>query len=402
MNDLSVSSPYRDAPATTVHAGRATMAAFCATLVGIGLARFAYTPLLPALIDAHWFTPSAASYLGAATLVGYLAGAVFARSLSARLGNVWTIRAMMLLATVAFFACAQPLSYVWFFGWRTAAGFAGGALLVLAAPTALAHVAPARRGLAGGVIFMGVGVGIAASGTLVPLLLRQGLTQTWIGLGLVALALTLLAWGNWPGEAAPQAVVDTQPIAPSGAPLRAFYLEYGLNAVGLVPHMLFLVDFIVHGLHRGLAAGAAAWVVFGLGATVGPIACGYVADRIGFRATLRLAFIVQAAAALLPVLRDDTPAVLLSSVVLGAFVPGIVALALGRIQELVPHRPAAQKTAWRAAATSFATLQAVAAYGLSFLFDRRGDYLVLFVVGAAAFLLALTIEFAVRGPKRAL
>ena len=47
---------------------------------------------------------------------------------------------------------------------------------VLAAPTVLPHIPPSRRGLVGGVIFMGVGAGIAASGTLVPLLLRQGLT----------------------------------------------------------------------------------------------------------------------------------------------------------------------------------------------------------------------------------
>jgi Uncharacterised MFS-type transporter YbfB len=35
---------------------RATFAGLCATLVGIGLARFAYTPLIPALIAANWFT----------------------------------------------------------------------------------------------------------------------------------------------------------------------------------------------------------------------------------------------------------------------------------------------------------------------------------------------------------
>jgi|GEM_PF-7108225 len=35
----------------------AILAGFCATLVGLGLARFAYTPLLPAIIDAHCSTP---------------------------------------------------------------------------------------------------------------------------------------------------------------------------------------------------------------------------------------------------------------------------------------------------------------------------------------------------------
>ena len=52
---------------------RATLAGLGASFVGIGLARFAYTPLIPALIAAHWFAPSAAVYLGAANLAGYLA-----------------------------------------------------------------------------------------------------------------------------------------------------------------------------------------------------------------------------------------------------------------------------------------------------------------------------------------
>src|SRR5258707_15311914 len=50
-------------------------AGLCASLVGLGLARFAYTPLIPALIAAKWFSPPDAVYLGAANLAGYLAGA---------------------------------------------------------------------------------------------------------------------------------------------------------------------------------------------------------------------------------------------------------------------------------------------------------------------------------------
>jgi hypothetical protein len=45
---------------------RFALAGLCASLVGIGLARFAYTPLIPALIAAKWFSPSDIIYLGAA------------------------------------------------------------------------------------------------------------------------------------------------------------------------------------------------------------------------------------------------------------------------------------------------------------------------------------------------
>ena len=65
--------------------GRITAAGLCAALVGIGLGRFAYTPLIPALIEAEWFSAFDVVYLGAANLAGYLAGALAARPASARL-----------------------------------------------------------------------------------------------------------------------------------------------------------------------------------------------------------------------------------------------------------------------------------------------------------------------------
>ena len=212
-------APDRD----LLSAARATFAGLCATLVGIGLARFAYTPLLPALVGAGWFAPAGAAYLGAANLAGYLAGALLARALAVRTGPVFALRAMMALATAAFFACASPISFAWYFVWRLAAGIAGGVLMVLAAPTVLPHVPPARRGLAGGVIFTGVGLGIAASGTVVPLLLRSGLVQTWCGLGVIAAALTGIAWNGWPRE---QARGDARATPTTRAPMRA----------GLTPH----------------------------------------------------------------------------------------------------------------------------------------------------------------------
>src|SRR5947208_13766291 len=95
-------------------AWRATLSGTCASLVGIGLARFAYTPLLPAIIDAHWFSPSSSTYLGAANLAGYLGGALLARPLALRIPTPIVLRGMMLLATAAFFACAFRSPFAWF------------------------------------------------------------------------------------------------------------------------------------------------------------------------------------------------------------------------------------------------------------------------------------------------
>ena len=375
-------------------AWRSTISALCASLVGLGLARFAYTPLLPAIIEAHWFAASDAAYLGAANLAGYLAGALLAAPIAARASASAVLRAMMLVATSAFFACAWPVNFAWFLAWRFVSGLSGAALMVLAAPTVLAHIPASRRGVASGAIFMGVGLGIAASGTLVPLLLHQGLTRTWIGLGALALILTLVAWTGWPRhDVHVSAAHHREPCLHPTARLRALYSVYALNAVGLVPHMIFLVDFIARGLGQGLDTGAQYWVLFGLGAIVGPLLSGHLADRAGFAPALRLAFLIEAFAVALPAFSSGPVSLIVSTVVVGAFTPGIVPLVLGRVHELLRHHPAAQKGAWSKATTSFAIAQAFAAYGMSFLFVRSGgDYLLLFALGSCALVLALVVD----------
>ena len=160
---------------------RLAAAGLSASLVGIGLARFAYTPLIPALIAAKWFSATDVVYLGAANLAGYLAGALVARTAAARSGAVGSLRGMMVLATLAFFASSTPVSFLWFFTWRFLAGLTGGIIMVLAASVVLPHTPPSRRGLVGGVIFAGVGLGVAISGTLVRCCCGRGCSKAGTG-----------------------------------------------------------------------------------------------------------------------------------------------------------------------------------------------------------------------------
>ena len=387
---------------------RAALSGLCASLIGIGLARFAYSPLIPVLVAEGWFTVTETAYLGAANLAGYLIGAVVARPIAARVGAAAALRAMMVLATVAFFACSMPWAYAWFLVWRLAAGVAGGMLMVLAAPTILPHVPPNRRGLVGGAIFTGVGLGIAASGTMVPLLLAEGLTETWIGLGLLSAALTLVGWFGWPRPAL-TALRGGEGTTAQGGPqsrsLKALYVEYALNAAGLVPHMVFLVDYLVREQGLSVTAGAGYWVLFGLGAMAGPLLAGYVADRIGFARALRAAFLIQAVGVALILVDGGIASLIVSSVIVGAFVPGIVALALGRVHELTRADHGAQQAAWSVCTVAFAVGQAASAYLYSFLIGVYGGLELVFVLGVVALIAALALDVAIslmgRGARRA-
>src|SRR5258705_7160093 len=297
-------------------------AGLCASLVGLGLARFAYTPLIPALIAAKWFSPADAVYLGAANLAGYLAGALVARELGTRAGAVRALRGMMVVASLCCFACSMPVSFAWFFGGRFLAGVSGGVIMVLAASTILPHIAPGKRGVVGGVIFAGVGLGVAVSGPLVPLLLQQGLGQGWYGLGVLPALLRLRSGKAWRADVPAGALASVGHAPPRGRRLtivRTLSAEYGLNALALVPHMVFLVDFVARGLGQGISAGSQYWVFYGIGATVGPLLTGHFADPAGFGPALRVSFLIEAIAVLLPALSSAPIAMISSAVVVGGF-----------------------------------------------------------------------------------
>lgn len=369
--------------------GRAALAGLCATLVGIGLARFAYAPLLPALVEAGWFASGAAAYIGAANLIGYLAGALSAAALVRRLPAVPLLRGMMLLAALTFLACAWNLGFAWFLLWRFLSGLSGGVLMVAAPPVILAVVPMARRGRAAGVVFTGVGIGIVAAATAMPTLLCLGVPTTWLALAAASTLLTALAWRGWP-MAGPQPA-SARPRRTTGLswPILAVTLLYGLDALGLVPHMVFFVDFVARGLGHGIGTGAAIWIVYGVGAIVGPLAAGRVGDRIGFARALLLGLVLQMAAILIPLLAPSLFPLAVSAFVMGAFTPGMPSLVLGRLQELTGGH--GQHGPWGLATTAFALAQAGGAYGMSWLYAGGAGYETLFLSGTVAMGAALML-----------
>jgi predicted MFS family arabinose efflux permease len=312
------------------------------------------------------------------------------------LSNRRAVRLLMVVVTAALFACAFPLSVSWFFAWRLLSGISGGAIMVLVATSILPHIPAQRRGFVSGMIFLGLGLGIAASGTLIPKLLHFGLQTTWIGLGVLALVLSAASWFGWPSANPPAFSASAShhhATQPDGFKLRVLYAQYAANALGLVPAMILLVDYVARGLGHGAAIGAEYWVLYGIAAIAGPVICGNVADRIGFGNAYRIALFLQAGAVAMLALSGSTFALVTATVILGVFTPGIVPLTLGRIHELVPHDHVEQRASWSRATTAFALFQALGGYGYSFLFSHtHNDYALIFMCGAIALGLAFVAD----------
>jgi predicted MFS family arabinose efflux permease len=171
------------------------------------------------------------------------------------------------------------------------------------------------------------------------------------------------------------------------------YAQYAANALGLVPAMVLLVDYVARGLGRGAAIGANYWVLYGLAAIAGPVICGNVADRIGFGKAYRVGLLLQAVAVAMLAFSGSSFVLAASTVILGIFTPGIVPLVLGRIHELVPHDHTEQRAAWSRATTAFALFQALGGYGYSYLFSHtHNDYALIFTCGAVALSIAFVAD----------
>lgn len=368
---------------------RATFAALCAVLVGLGMARFAFSPLVPALVSNHWFSASEAAYLGSANFTGYLTGALIAQAVAARFAPANVLRAMMLLAGLSFIASSQPAPFLWFALWRAAAGISGGLIMVLSATLALQHVPAHRRGLAGGAIFAGVGFGVIVAAIAVPRLIAIDLSLAWEALGGVCLLLAAVTWTSWPPD---QAGAVSKGHPPLKAAVLILFAVYALNAVGLVPHTMFLVDLTARELGYGIDAGAALWVLFGVGAIVGPLAAGRAGDLWGFRPVLLVLLVVQAAAVGAAWISANLWVLSVSAFIMGGCTPGIAPVVLGRVRELIPHDPNGQRAVWSLATTAFAIGQAGGAFALSGVLGAIGHYPPLFGISTAVLLLAFLLK----------
>ena len=388
------------------------------TLCGVGLSRMAFTALMPALVQAHWFSADQAAYLGAATLLGYLLGALGAHWLTERWSVPRVLLGSFVAVTLSFALSALPQPFVTFFAWRCLAGIAAAVLMVVGPSAAMAALPTARRAVLGPVLFAGVGVGALLSATLIPALVRLDLFWTWVALALVS---ALCGWWGWrssrriPAAAAQLARLQpAAPAAPQPAPttgrlwlLPVLWLlaAYACDAAGFVPHTVFWVDYLARERELGTAFGALQWGLFGLGALIGPIVTAACAARWDWHRAVVGGMALKTTAVCIPValpwllLSGPAPTLQLvaygvSSFVVGALSPGMAALTSGRLLQLVG--PLAHKRIWGYATAVFALAQALSGTGMAWLYAQSHVYQPLFALAAGVLALGTLLAWASR------
>jgi predicted MFS family arabinose efflux permease len=288
--------------------------------VALGLARFAYALLLPAMrADLGWSYANAGA-MNTANAVGYLAGALLAAPLARQFGIKQTFFSGILLTAIGIGACGFSAHFAVLMFLRVLTGLTGAMAFVAGASmTAAVAGAAARAPLALGIYFAGGGLGVALSALSVPLLLAKlGWRGGWQVLGGLAFAATAIALpallrATLPAEQHPDAK------EPSWTPhsIAVELVGYVLFGAGYIAYATFIIAQLRSNSHFSPQEISLFWALLGCAAMAGVFIWSPVLSRLkGGRGAAAVIAAVTLGAAL-PLLSNGRPVAYLSALLFG-------------------------------------------------------------------------------------
>lgn len=294
----------------------------------MGVARFAFTPILPLMESQASMSSATATACATSNYLGYLVGALAGlrlrfeqHSTSTRIARTAAIAACASLAAMPLVDGVLPWVVL-----RFVAGAAGALLFVVAVDELLSGGGRVTAGWA----FGGVGAGIAVSGAVASVL-GDSWRWSWWGTAAAAATMTALAWRR-PSSVGPGALrADAwHSLARGRYSFPTVWCIYTLEGLGYIIAGTFLVAAVAEVAPGRL--GAHVWIAVGLCAIPSCAAWTWLATRVEPAAVLSIALILQATGVVLPTLGGRAAAAMASGVLFGATIIGVpwLAVALGR------------------------------------------------------------------------
>ena len=309
----------------------------------LGVARFAYTPLLPLMQQQAGLGVAAAGWLAAINYAGYLSGALIASRISSLVLKDRLYRIGMVLAIVSTLVMGLSTNLVVWAISRYVAGLTSAAGMLLGTGLIMNWLIRHNHRSELGVHFAGIGLGIAGCAGAVMLFTpwldwrEQWFAFTALGCLLLVPALRWLPPPDTSGLTASGQKMQDQP--PSALYLRVFMAAYFCAGFGYVVSVTFIVA-IVNQL-PGLAGwGNLVFLAIGIGAAPACINWDLIARRTGDLNALILAALLQIVGILLPVMVPGLWAAMLGALLFGGTFIGMVSLVLSMAGRYYPGMPA--------------------------------------------------------------
>jgi MFS family permease len=323
-----------------------------ALILTMGVARFAYTPMLAYMQPQTGMGDALAGWLAGWNYLGYLSGVLLVTRMKDLMRKDLLYRISLLLAVVT--TAMMPLAEVslmrplmdetWIWGLsRYLAGLSTAGGLMLGSGLILNWLIRHGHRSELGLHFSGLGLGIVLGGLLVELAApyTDWRGQWWLLTG-VGLLLLVPAW-IWlprPNQGRPMPA-GAGAAAGEPGPLWLWLLQAAYLCAGFGYAINATFTVLITEQQPALSGqGGLMWLLVGLAAAPAPILWDRIARRLGYLRTLQIAYLLQIIGILLPVLSGSLAAAVASSLLFGLTFIGIVSLVLTMVGVRYPAHPA--------------------------------------------------------------
>ena len=272
-----------------------------AVLGSLGFARFGYSMILPGMKDSLVLTYAQTGLMASGNFLGYVIFAVLGGLLSAKYGprRVIVLSLALVGVTMSLTGFVEDFSQALVLRSLTGIGSGGANVSAIMLPTA--WIKAKRRGLASGTIASGSGIGLIATGIVVPkmneLFGAEGWRYSWLFLGVLTFLFAFfcgLTVRNPPekvlGESARSLAYR---VVAKDTVLWKMGLIYFMFGLSYVIYITFFGAYLVKEVGLTTQSAGVLWaLVGGLSIFSGPL-WGYISDGIGRAYAIALVYFVQ-------------------------------------------------------------------------------------------------------------
>lgn len=375
------------------------LAGILSIIIGVGVARFAFTSLLPSMLD-DFLSVKYAGLFASVNYAGYLSGAVlsiFLQDINSkakffRIGIVLSIVTTLVLATTT-------NETLWFIS-RILAGFGSAMVLIVGGAIVMVKLSYEDKTKAMGIHFSGIGFAIAVSELIAQGTMVYGSWRdAWIALSCFAFVASLyiiyiLSFDKELKQSATKHKVSKSMFTPYVIVLIMAYFTAG---VSFVVQATFFPD-IINSLEGLSGYGSLGWLMVGLAGIPSAIAWMRLAHRFNTVDVIIVTFILQIIGILIPTLTNDIYLNLVSGALYGSTFIAHVALFMNYGGKLAGKNPVIFMGAMTSA---YGIGQVIAPLYSVYFFEKFGNYnMALYITAMIAFIGIVFLLFAKRLAKK--
>jgi predicted MFS family arabinose efflux permease len=314
---------------------------FLGAFGGVGLGRFGYSAILPAMQQGLQISSAAAGALASWNLGGYLIMAIVSGVLSHRFGPRRVVGVGSLVAALGMAVSGLAEGMAWASVGRLLTGLGSGAVFVPSVALMSSWFDARRRGMVSGIVASGPALAMVVAGPVVPVVIRAGGTEGWrfawylfAGLTFLVGVLTLLFQRDRPFTEPELSGPASDGWSSAGLLIilrsrYAWHMAFVYMSFGFA-YMVYLTFFqrrLTGDLGLSSVEAGNLFLLLGAASVICGLVWGSISDHMGRGKALALNSLLQAAAAALFAWWPSTCGIILSTLLCGLTaiaVPGII------------------------------------------------------------------------------